>query len=87
MYYGKELSCVCGYTGELDFMFNGKEILHFYGYCKTILILRLQATPILVDYKTSCIRNIISLSFHVYKKTSKSEVVRVLSINLKARRS
>jgi hypothetical protein len=58
------LSHVCGYTGELDFTFNGKEILHFCGYWKTILFLRLWVTPVLVYYETGCIGNIIYLSFH-----------------------
>jgi hypothetical protein len=32
MYYGKKISHVCGYTIELDLMFYGNEILHFYEY-------------------------------------------------------
>jgi hypothetical protein len=67
MYYGRELSYVCGYKRELDFTFYGNEMLHFCGYWKTILFQRLWATPILVDYETSCVRKIISLSFYVYK--------------------
>jgi hypothetical protein len=68
MYYERELSHVCGYTWELDLTFYGNEILHFYGYWKMILFLRLQQTPILVKHKTSCIENIISLSFQAYKE-------------------
>jgi hypothetical protein len=37
MYYGRELSQVCGYTQELDLTFYEKEILHFYVYWKTTL--------------------------------------------------
>jgi hypothetical protein len=29
IYYGRELSRFCGYTGELDLTFYRKEILHF----------------------------------------------------------
>jgi hypothetical protein len=68
MHYGRELSCVCEYMRELDLTFYGKEILDFCGYWKMILFLRLWATPILVDYETGCIRNIISLCFHAYKE-------------------
>jgi hypothetical protein len=33
MYYGRKLSRVCGYTGELELTFYEKEILYFFcGY-------------------------------------------------------
>jgi hypothetical protein len=32
MYYGMELSHVCGYMRELELTFYDKEILHFCGY-------------------------------------------------------
>jgi hypothetical protein len=33
MYYERELSHICGYTGEVDLTFYGKEIFHFFcGY-------------------------------------------------------
>jgi hypothetical protein len=31
MYYGRELSHICGYTWELHLTFYGKEILYFCG--------------------------------------------------------
>jgi hypothetical protein len=37
MHYGRELSHVFWYTRELDLMFYGNEILHFYVYKKTTL--------------------------------------------------
>jgi hypothetical protein len=49
-------------------MFYGKKILHFCGYWKTILFLRLRTTLILVDHDTGYIENIISLCFHAYKE-------------------
>jgi hypothetical protein len=67
MYYRRELSHICGYTGELDLMFYGNEILYFCCYFKTLLFLLLWATPILVDHETGCIGKIISLCFHAYK--------------------
>jgi hypothetical protein len=68
MYYGRELSHVCGYAWELGMTFYGKEILHFWRYWKIILFLRLWVIPILVDYETSCIRKTISLSFHAHNE-------------------
>jgi hypothetical protein len=68
MYYGRELSHVCGYTRELDLTFFRKEILHFCGYWKIILFLQMRVTLILVDHETGCIEKIISLSFHAYKE-------------------
>jgi hypothetical protein len=55
------------YTGA---RLDGKKILHFYGYWKMILFLRLQVTPILVDHDTGCIGKIISWYFHAYKERS-----------------
>jgi hypothetical protein len=49
-------------------MFYGKEILHFYEYWNTILFRRFRATLILINHKTCCVGNIISLSFHAYKE-------------------
>jgi hypothetical protein len=37
MYYGRELSHVCGYTRVLDLTFYEKKILYFCGYWKIIL--------------------------------------------------
>jgi hypothetical protein len=74
MYYERELSHVCGYMRELDLIFYVKEILHFYGYLEMILFRRLWATTLLDDHETHCVRKIISLSSHTYKRTSKSEV-------------
>jgi hypothetical protein len=71
MYYGRELSHVCGYTGELDLTFYGKERLNFCGYWKMILFPQFRANLILVDHETGCIGNIISLSFHAYKERPK----------------
>jgi hypothetical protein len=68
IYYESELSRGCGYTQELDLTFYENEILHFYGYWKMILFLRLRPTPILVEHKTDCIGNIIYLCFHAYKE-------------------
>jgi hypothetical protein len=68
VYRERELSHVCGYTWELDLTFYKNEILHFYGYWKMILFLRLWEIPILVDHETGWAENIISLSFHAYKE-------------------
>jgi hypothetical protein len=68
IYYGRELSHICGYTRELGLTFNRNEILHFFGYWKTILFPWLRETLILVDHQTHCVGNIISLSFDAYKE-------------------
>jgi hypothetical protein len=68
MHYGRELSHICGYTRELDVTFYGKKILHLCGYWKIILFIWSWATPILVDYETSCVGKTIFLSFRAYKE-------------------
>jgi hypothetical protein len=85
MYYGRELSHVCGYAWELHLTFYGMKILYFCGYWKTILFLWLRATSILVNRETSCTGKTISLSFHAYKSTFKLEAIHVICINLKVR--
>jgi hypothetical protein len=84
MYYKRELSHVCGYTRELDLPFYENEILHIYGYCKTILFQRLRVTSILVDHKTSCVEKVISLAFHAYKECPNQRSY-VSCVNFKAR--
>jgi hypothetical protein len=65
-------------------MFYRNEILHICGYWKMILFWWLWTTLILGEYDIVCVGKIISFIFPNIWKTSKSEVVRVLCINLKA---
>jgi hypothetical protein len=78
MYYGRELSHICGCMRELDFTFYENEILHFYGYWKMILFLRLRETPILVDHETGCMERLSPYhSMHI-----KNVQIHVICINL-----